>query len=94
MLQLNDTGLEEFSFGDADDDRFILLVNKTISPEGIDFEKLRLTDPRKFDSVLERMGCILMLNGEEIRELERRGEIDTNHLHASLFELAKQEGLL
>jgi len=40
MLNLKDTGLEEFSFGEEADDQFYVLVNKKISPDGIDVEKL------------------------------------------------------
>lgn len=94
MLKLKDTGLEEFSFGDAAEDIFYILVDKKISPEGIDVDKLRLADPRNFDSVLADMGCILMLNGLEIEELVRRGEIQKERLHESIFELARTEGLL
>lgn len=93
MLTLKDTGLEEFSFGDAPDDKFYVLVNKKISPDGIDVEKLSKADPRKFDAILREMGCILMLNGIEVTELCMRGELDNENLHESMFELAKEEGL-
>ncbi len=94
MLTIKQTGLEELSFGDQPDDIFIVLVNKLISPNGIDLEKLRLVDPRHFDTALDQAGCIFMLNNIEIEELTRRGEIDKNDLHTSLFELAKAEGML
>ncbi len=94
MLKLKDTGLEEFSFGENPDDLFYILVNKKISPEGIDVEKLSKADPRKFDSILNEMGCILMLNGLEVTELCMRGELDNENLHESLFELAEDEGLI
>ncbi len=93
-LDLKQTGLEEFSFGDAPDDVFYILVNKTISPEGIDINKLTQADPRNFDAALTEAGCILMLNQPEVEELQRRGEIDMDNLHKSLFGLAKREGLI
>ena len=94
MLKLKDTGLEEFSFGDNPDDLFYILVNKKISPDGIDVERLSKADPRKFDAVLGEMGCILMLNGLEVTELCMRGELDNDNLHESMFDLAKDEGII
>ncbi|MEX0846051.1 MAG: hypothetical protein WD022_12265 [Balneolaceae bacterium] len=94
MLKLKDTGLEEFSFGEGTDDHFYILVNKRISPSGIDVEKLSKADPRKFDAVLNEMGCILMLNGIEVTELCMRGELDKENLHESMYKLAKDEGMI
>lgn len=94
MLKLDQTGLEEFSFGDNPDDLFYILVNKKISPDGIDVDKLSKADPRKFDSVLNEMGCVLMLNGVEVTELCMRGDLDNENLHESMFELAEREGML
>lgn len=94
MLKLDETGLEEFSFGDNPDDLFYILVNKKISPDGIDVDKLSKADPRKFDAVLNEMGCILMLNGVEVTELCMRGELDNENLHESMYDLAKTEEML
>ncbi|WP_421773361.1 hypothetical protein [Gracilimonas sp.] len=94
MLKLKDTGLEEFSFGEGPDDQFYILVNKNVSPNGIDVDKLSKTDPRKFDQVLSDMGCVLMLNGVEVTELCMRGELDNENLHESMYELAKEEGII
>lgn len=94
MIPINQTGIEELRFGDTKEDIFHILVNKNISPDGIDLEKLRLADPRNFDAALSNAGCIVMLNEIEIDELSRRGELDTNDLHKSLYELAQSEGLL
>jgi hypothetical protein len=94
MPDLKDTGLEEFSFGDDPDDLFYILVNKKVSPNGIDVDKLSKADPRKFDSVLSEMGCVLMLNGLEVTELCMRGDLDNENLHESMFELAKKEGII
>lgn len=94
MLKLKDTGLEEFSFGDDADDIFYLLINRKVSPDGLDLDKLRLADPRNFDQTLENMGCMLMLNGEELQELINRGEVDKKDMHRSLYELAVREGII
>lgn len=94
MLKLNETGLEEFSFGDESDDKFYILVNKKVSPDGIDIEKLGKADPMKFDQVLSEMGCVLMLNGLEVAELCMRGELDNENLHESMYELAREEELI
>ncbi|MEX0719810.1 MAG: hypothetical protein WD059_04020 [Balneolaceae bacterium] len=94
MLKKQDTGLEEFTFGDEAADFFYILVNKKISPDGINVEKLRLSDPRNFDSVLNDMGCIIMLNGIEVEELIKRGELQRDDLHTSMYELARDEELL
>lgn len=94
MVPINQTGIEELSFGDSKEDIFHILVNKNISPDGIDLEKLRLADPRNFDAALSSAGCIIMLNEIEIDELARRGELNPKQLHESLYNLAKDEGLL
>lgn len=94
MVPINQTGIEELSFGDSKEDIFHILVDKNISPDGIDLEKLRLVDPRNFDAALSSAGCIIMLNEIEIEELARRGELNPKKLHESLYNLAKDEGLL
>lgn len=94
MIPFSKTGIEVLSFGEQKEDIFHILVNLTISPKGIDLEKLRLADPRSFDQALANAGCIIMLNEIEIEELERRKELRKSHLHEDLYSLAKQEGLL
>ncbi|MEP0006248.1 MAG: hypothetical protein ABJ387_03245 [Balneola sp.] len=94
MIPIEQTGIEELSFGDSKEDIFHILVNKQVSPNGIDLDKLRLADPRNFDAALTSAGCIIMLNEIEIEELARRGELNPKKLHQSLYELAEQEGLL
>ncbi len=94
MLTLNDTSLETFNFGDEDEDLFYILLNIAKNPDGIDMAKLSMADPRRFDSVLNEMGCLLMLSGAEINELLDRGAVNKETLHESLFELAKQEGII
>lgn len=94
MLKPEETGLEEFAFGNTREDIFYLLINKNISPDGVDINKLRLGNPRNFDTLLADMGCIIMLSGTEIDELARRGEINAKNLHQSLYELAVREGFI
>lgn len=96
MLKKDDTKLEIFGFGDddSDEDTFYCLVNTTKSPDGIDLEKLSNADPRKFDEVLNEMGCILLLRGDEVEELINRGDITDTNLHKSLYELAVDEGII
>ncbi len=94
MIPFNKTGLEELSFGEAKEDTFTILVDRIVSPEGIDLEKLRLADPRNFDKALADAGCLIMLNETEIDELVRRKELNRENLHQSLYDLAKQEGML
>lgn len=94
MLTKDDTKLEIFGFGDDDEDNFYCLVNLTKSPDGIDLEKLSMTDPRNFDEALNRMGCILMLRGDEVEELIKREEITGPDLHESIYDLAVREGII
>lgn len=96
MLQKDDTKLEIFGFGDedSDEDTFYCLVNTKKSPEGIDLEKLSKADPRKFDDVLNEMGCILLLRGDEVEELIKRDEITDTDLHKSLYDLAVREDII
>lgn len=96
MLDKEDTKLEIFGFGDQeeDEDSFYCLVNLTKSPDGIDLEKLSNADPRKFDEVLNEMGCILLLRGDEVEELIERGDITDSDLHKSLYDLAVEEGII
>ena len=94
MLSIEDTKLEVIGFGDEPSDNFYILVDTIKSPEGIDMEKLQLTDPRNFDSVLDDMGCIVMLSGNELEELIKRGKVNDNDLHKELYNLAVDEGII
>jgi len=94
MLQKDETKLEIFGFGDNDDDAFYCLLNLNKSPEGIDLKKLSMADPRKFDEVLNRMGCILLLKGDEVEELIKRNEIEDSDLHRGLYDLAVREEII
>ncbi|MBN2730983.1 MAG: hypothetical protein JXR26_01010 [Balneolaceae bacterium] len=94
MLEKKDTKLEIFGFGETDDDKFYALINLKKSPDGIDLKKLSMADPRKFDEVLDSMGCILLLRGDEVEELINRGDINDADLHKELYELAVREQII
>lgn len=94
MLQKDDTKLEIFGFGDEDQDNFYCLVNLEKSPEGIDLKELSMADPRNFDEELNKMGCILLLRGDEVEELIERGDVNDSDLHKSLYELAVREEII
>lgn len=94
MLTLEQTNLERFNFGETIEDEFYILINTLKNPEGINISKLAMADPRMFDSILNEMGCILMLSGTEISELITRGDVDPDSLHNSLYNLVKREGII
>lgn len=94
MLKKEDTKLEIFGFGEEQEDNFYCLVNLKKSPQGIDLKKLSMADPRRFDEVLDSMGCIFMLQGNEIEELIHRGDITDADLHQSLYDLAVREEII
>ena len=96
MLNKDDTKLEIFGFGDddAEEDTFYCLVNIAKSPDGIDLKKLSNADPRKFDEVLNEMGCIFLLRGDEVEELINRGDITDTDMHQSLYDLAVDEKII
>ncbi len=94
MLNVENTTLESFTFGNKPEDTYYLLIDLVRNEDGINLHKLTNADPRMFDQVLSDMGCILMLSGEEVQELIRRGDVDESNKHASLFKLARAEGLI
>ncbi len=94
MVEKDDTKLEIFGFGEETDDTFYCLVDLTKSPDGIDLEQLKLADPRNFDEELDKMGCIVMVTGQEMEELIERGDINDANLHKSLYDLAVEEGII
>jgi len=94
MLTLEDTKLEVIGFGEEEADTFYVLVDLTKSPDGIDLEKLRLSDPRNFDTVLDNMGCIVLLSSNELEELIKREKIDSTDLKSEIYQLAVDEGLI
>jgi len=93
-LPFNKTALQVIEFGNLPEDKFYCLINLNISPNGMNVEKLRLTDPRNFDLRFRESGCLLMFTEDEIDELIRRKDVDNEFIHKSLFELARREGII
>ena len=94
MRTVNDTALESYQFGNKPEDKYYLLIDLIRNPNVIDISRLANADPRMFDSVLSEMGCVLMLSGDEMEELIRRGAVKEDEKHESLFNLARAEGLI
>lgn len=88
------TFLEVIEFGENPEDIFYCLVDASVSPNGLDVRKLKLSDPRNFDSALRESGCLMLLTGDEMKELIDRGDIDKDNIHQSLARLAHNEGFL
>lgn len=88
------TLLEVIEFGDEPEDKFYCLVDKDISPGGLNVSSLKLTDPRNFDKVLRDSGCLMMFTGDEMTELINRGDVDPENVHESLVDVAVNEGVL
>lgn len=86
--------LDIIEFGSDPEDIFYCLVDKSVSPDGLDVESLKISNPRNFDDVLRQSGCLMMLTGVEVRELIQRGDLDEDNIHQSLVRLAKAEGFL
>lgn len=93
-MKLAQTKLQTIHFGDEPADIYYCLIDKRISPNGMDIDTLKLTDPRNIDRQFKDSGCLLMFTGEEIESLVNRGEADAENLHASIFELAKEEKIV
>ena len=93
-MKIDQTTLQVFEFGDTPEDTFYCLVDLRVSPNGMDVEKMRLSDPRNLDLQFRENGCLLMLNGEEVEEILRRGDADRDNLHESLYQLASEEGIV
>ncbi|HMB98449.1 MAG TPA: hypothetical protein VKM36_08200 [Balneolaceae bacterium] len=94
MANLNQTKLQIFEFGDSPSDLFYLLIDRKVSPDGINPEQVKLLDPRNFDRSLRELGCLLMFTGDEVEELIQREEIDPEDMHVSVFKLAVKEGVI
>jgi len=92
--KLNQTYLQKIEFGDEPEDIYYCLIDKKISPDGLDVDKMRLTDPRNIDRQFREQGCLLMFTGDEIASLINRGELDAEKLHQSLFETAVRENII
>jgi hypothetical protein len=93
-MKIDQTTLQIFEFGDTPEDTFYCLVDLRVSPNGMDVEKMRLSDPRNIDLQFRENGCLLMLNGEEVEEILRRGDADRDNLHESIYPLASEEGIV
>jgi len=93
-MKIDQTTLQTFEFGDTPEDTFYCLVDLQVSPNGMDVEKMRLSDPRNIDLQFREKGCLLMLNGEELEEIIRRGDADRDNLHESIYQLASEEGIV
>lgn len=93
-LPLRKTALQVIEFGNMPEDKFYCLINLDISPNEMNIEKLRLTDPRNFDLQFRESGCLLMFTEDEIDVLVRRKDIDRDSMHKSLYELALREGIV
>lgn len=91
---MKETLLEVIEFGDEPEDTFYCLVDKEVSPDGLDVSSLKLSDPRNFDQALRDSGCLMMFTGEEMQELINRGDVDSENMHESLVAVAVKEGLL
>lgn len=94
MTKIEQTTLQVFEFSDTPSDTFYCLVDLRISPNGMDVEKMRLSDPRNIDLQFRENGCLLMLDGEEIKEIIRRGDANRENLHESIYQLAAEEGIV
>ena len=88
------TTLEIIEFGDEPGDAFYCLVDLSVSPNGMNIEKLRLQDPRNFDQRLKESGCLMIFTGDEIDELTERGELNPDELHKSIIEMGIREGTI
>jgi hypothetical protein len=93
-MKIDQTTLQIFEFGDTPEDTFYCLVDLRVSPNGMDVEKMRLSDPRNIDLQFRENGCLLMLNGEEVEEILRRGDAERDNLHESIYQLASEEGIV
>lgn len=93
-MNLQYTSMQVIEFGEQNSDKFYCLIDLKVSPNGMNIEKLKLSDPRNFDLQFRESGCLMMLTGDEIEELIKRGDLDQENLHKSLFELALGQGLI
>jgi len=93
-MKIDQTTLQVFEFGGTPEDTFYCLVDLRVSPNGMDVEKMRLSDPRNIDLQFRENGCLLMLNGEEVEEILRRGDASRENLHESIYQLATEEGIV
>ena len=93
-MKFQETALQKIEFGTEPSDCYYCLVDLRVSPSGLNIKKMRLTDPRNIDLQFREAGCLMMFNGDEIEELIRRGDINAEKIHKSLFRLALDEGVI
>lgn len=93
-MKIEQTTLQEINFGEDRSDIYYCLVDQKVSPNGLNVEKMRLTDPRNIDLQFREAGCLIMMTGDEVDELINRGDLLVDDLHQSLFELALREGII
>lgn len=94
MLQFNDTKLEIFGFGDNKEDIFYCLINLKVNPDGLDVDKLAKTDPRELDDQLDKMGCLVMITGEDLESLISEEDLSEPNMHQALYDLAVKEEVI
>lgn len=93
-MKFKNTKLQRIDFGEEPADQYYCLVDLRVSPDGLNLEKMRLTDPRNIDQEFRQQGMIMMFTGEEIKSLINRGDLNRDELHQSLYHLAQREGLI
>lgn len=93
-MKIDQTILQEIEFGADRADKYYCLIDQKVSPAGLNIDKMRLTDPRNIDLQFREAGCLMMMTGDEVDELIRRGDLQNSDLHQSLFELALREGII
>ncbi|WP_234567743.1 hypothetical protein [Rhodohalobacter sp. 614A] len=93
-MKFKDTTLQHIEFGNEPVDQYYCLVDKRISPNGLEINKMKLTDPRNIDQEFRNHGMLMMFTGDEIESLMNRGDLDRENLHESLYNLALQEGVI
>lgn len=93
-MKIKNTKLQRIEFGEDLSDHYYCLIDLTVNPNGLNIEKMRLTDPRNIDQEFRQNGVLMMFTGDEIQSLINRGDLERNNLHESLFQLAKREGVI
>lgn len=93
-MKFKDTKLQKIEFGDDPKDQYYCLINLKVNPDGLDLGKMRLTDPRSIDEEFRNQGMLLMFTGQEMESLMNRGDLDREHLHESLYQLALKDGVI
>ncbi|MDX1640720.1 MAG: hypothetical protein R3220_03425 [Balneolaceae bacterium] len=93
-MKFQNTKLQKIEFGDEPADQYYCLIDLKVSPDGLDINKMKLTDPRNIDQEFRNHGVLMMFTGEEIESLINRGDLDREKLHESLYERALGEGVI